>query len=143
MNDDFAPRPCRCVAERVIAVVLLAGLLIVAVLAWNMWRERDAYRDALAISSRVVDERNATIDELRTIIRAHEATPYVLPDGELEDGKMGARIIPQVRDLTREANEAVIEVREFVRDVKEGRLGAHVEGSLWKGTADVTLRKQP
>lgn len=143
MNDDFAPRPKCRLPERIVGAFAIVAFVAMTFYARRLWVERDAYRDALAISSRVVDERNTEIDELRTIIRAHEATPYVLPDGELEPGAMGARFIPTAKDTNERLNNLVIRFEKILDDVEAGRTGGHIKFSLYNGTADVTLRKQP
>ena len=69
------------------------------------------------------------------------------PMGASEDGPHG-RIIPTIRNTTKEAEQAVIEARDIMRrvdgiiaDVEAGRIGAHVEASIWKGTGTITLQR--
>ena len=52
------------------------------------------------------------------------------------------RIIPATKDTIQEVRDFLAKLDGLVDDVESGRIGAHVEGSLWKGEANISLRRQ-
>ena len=69
------------------------------------------------------------------------------PMGASEDGPHG-RIIPTIRNTTKEAEQAVIEARDLLKrfdrmldDVESGRTQVKLSGSLWKGEASARLER--
>lgn len=63
-------------------------------------------------------------------------------------GAAGGRIIPNVRVITDETREFMVEardelraLREFRQGIERGDISISVEGSLWKGTAEAKLRR--
>lgn len=151
MNDDFAPRPkCRCAAERVITVAaLLVAFVFVVVLPVTLVRDRDAAIDALTAANQTIADQQATIDQQERIIAAW-VDEHPPTDGELEEGAMGARILPTIRHSAEEANGAIIEIRDLGKrisktfdDVEAGRTGLQVKFSLMKGEAHIVLEKVP
>lgn len=134
--------------NRFITTVFAVAFIVAFAGDLYWWCEASNYRDALEISRRTVAERNNEIDELNRVI---EAWVKEHPPGDDVEPKMGAngRILPQVRDLTREANEAVIESRQILRkvdrlitDVESGAVGLKITGSVLRGEARVEAERK-
>lgn len=140
MQDDFAPRPCRCVAAKSVAGVLLGGLLIAAVLALAICRQRDEALDALTTANQTIADQQATIDQQARIIQAW-VDEHPPTDGELMGA--GGRIIPQTKDAIARVQELLEKFDRLLEDVKAGRVGVEIDGSIMRGHAEAKLRRNP
>lgn len=137
--------------------LLVAGIVIVAIAGgFNSWRLYQAEREILDLRAENDALWSKTVELQRdlstaAIVASQGRCPCDSEGaGELEPGKMGARILPNVRNLSEEALAATIEardelkrIRKLIDDIEAGRVGIHVEGSIMKGKHDITLRRTP
>jgi len=143
MNDDFAPRPkCRCAVPWAIAfgLLALAGFMGGSAIWFKIGC--DVYEKEIVNNARQIIDQQATIDKQERIIAAWvEANPPT--DGELEPGAMGARIIPETKETIARVQELLEKFDRLLEDVKAGRVGVEIDGSLWKGHAEGKLKRNP
>jgi hypothetical protein len=133
----------------VFALLLVAVGLLGWLTVYSYLGVQTANKNLVTLYNRESNTYNAMIDlnvslrELRSRIDRLGSAASGEPEGGYGAEPKEGRILPDAHSAIEEVRDLLRKFDTLLDDVQAGRAGAHVTGSIWGGTADITLRRNP